>query len=76
MVREVSDMEWMVPPSNGPQPAAHILSSSSLSCSTGFAKGHVPTVGHDGEEKDLGAGKDLKEDHLGDTGLKEDELLF
>ena len=42
----------------------------------GFANGHVPIVGHDGEEKDLGAGKELQEEHLGDTGLKEDELLF
>ena len=64
------------PPSSGPQPAAHILSSSSLSCSAEVCKSHVPIVGHDGGEKDLGAGKELKEEHLGDSGLKEDELLF
>ena len=42
----------------------------------GFANSHVPIVGHDGEEKDLSAGKEVQEEHLGDAGLKEDELLF
>ena len=42
----------------------------------GFAKGHVQSIGYDGEEKNLGAGKELKKEYLGDTGLKEDELFF
>ena len=37
---------------------------------------HVPIIGQDGEEKDLSACKEVQEEHLGDAGLKGDELLF